>query len=329
MVTRRRLVIVLGAGLLATSLASIAQQQPGKVYRVGFLFAGSLAQRPQAQGFWQGLQELGYTPGKNVVIEVREAKGKVETLPQLAEELVNWKPDVLVAVTPAAITAAKRATSSIPIVMAITSNPTGFGFVSNLARPEGNVTGPVVYFDPFFSGKRLELLKEMLPNVSRVGILWDAKNKFTTYDPKQLEADSKSLGVQLQSLPFQGPDDLENALTAAMRERPQALYITGDPVTFDKRATIISFSLAQRVPAIHTFPDEVVEGALMAYGVNLRKQYRRVAPYVDKILKGAKPADLPVEQTTSAELAINLKTAKALGIKVPQSMLLRADEVIE
>jgi len=273
------------------------------------------------------LQELGYTPGKNVVIEVREAEGKTERLPELARELVDWKPDVLVAVTPAAITAAQRATSSIPIVMAITIDPIGFNNVRNLARPEGNVTGTSIYFDPTAAGKRLQLLKEMLPNLSSVGVIWNAKNNVNT--PKQLEAAAISLGVQIQSLPFQGPDDLENAFAAALRERPQALLSMGDPVTFDKRAAIIAFAAAQRIPAVYGFADEAVEGGLLGYGVNLREEYRRAAPYVDKILKGAKPADLPVEQSTKIEIVVNLKTARQLGITVPQSVLLRADRVIE
>jgi putative ABC transport system substrate-binding protein len=325
---RRRViaVFVLFGGLFAQPCLQ-AQQPEIRVARIGFLLAGTLAQRPQAQGFWQGLQELGYTPGKNVVIEVREAEGKTERLPELARELVSWKPDVLVAVTPAAVTAAQRATSSIPIVMAISFDPVGFNHVRNLARPEGNITGTSIVFDPTMGGKRLQLLKEMLPNVSRVGAIWNAKNNIIT--PKLLEAAAISLGVQIQSLPFQGPDDLENAFAVAMRERPQALMSMGDPVTFDKRAAIIAFAASQRIPTIYAFADEPVEGGLVGWGVNLRGEYRRAAPYVDKILKGAKPADLPVEQSTKLELVVNLKTARQLGITVPQSVLLRADRVIE
>ena len=321
---RDTLFVLLTLGAL--SLAAHAQPTATPA-RIGFLFAGTLAQRPQAQGFWQGLQELGYTPGKNVVIEVREAEGKTERLPELARELVAWKPDVLVAVTSAAITAAQRATSSIPIVMAITNNPIGFNNVRNLARPEANVTGTSIYFDPTSAAKRLQLLKEILPNLSSVGVIWNATNNVIT--PKQLEAAAISLGVHIQSLPFQGPDDFESALTAALRERPQALISTGDPVTFDKRAAIIAFAAAQRIPAVYGFADEAVEGGLLGYGVNLREEYRRAAPYVDKILKGAKPADLPVEQSTKIEIVVNLKTARQLGITVPQSVLVRADRVIE
>lgn len=321
---RDTLIVLLTVGAL--SLAAHAQPI-AKPARIGFLFAGTLAQRPQAQGFWQGLQELGYTPGKNVVIEVREAEGKTERLPELARELVDWKPDVLVAVTPAAVTAAQRATSSIPIVMAISFDPIKFNHVHSLARPEGNITGPSIIFDPTLGGKRLQLLKEILPNLSRVGVIWNAANNVIT--PKLLEAAAIALGVQIQSLSFQGPDDFESALTAAVRERPQALISTGDPVTFDKRGAIIAFAAAQRIPAVYSFADEAVEGGLLGFGVNLREEYRRVAPYVDKILKGAKPADLPVEQSTQVELVVNLRTARQLGITVPQSVLLRADRVIE
>lgn len=322
--SRDTLVVLLTVGAL--SLAAHAQPI-AKPARLGFLFAGTLAQRPQAQGFWQGLQELGYTPGKNIVIELREAEGNVERLPELANELVRWKPDVLVAVTPAAITAAQRATSFIPIVMAITFDPVKFGHVRSLARPEGNITGPSIYFDPTIAGKRLQILKEMLPNLSRVGAIWNARSNVVT--PKLLEAAANSLGIQIQSLSFQGPDDFENALNAAMKERPQALISLGDPVTFDKRAAIIAFAAAQRIPAAYSFADEAVEGGLLGYGINLREEYRRVAPYVDKILKGAKPADLPVEQSTQVELVVNLRTARQIGITVPQSVLLRADRVLE
>jgi putative ABC transport system substrate-binding protein len=317
------------AGLLLAAPLAPAQKPGIKVARIGFLFAGTLAQRPQAQGFWQELQELGYTPGKNVVIEVREAGGNLEQLPELAKELVSLKPDVLVAVTPAAISAAQRVTSSIPIVMAITSDPVGFNFVRNLAHPEGNITGPAQLFDPTIDAKRLQLLKEMLPNVSRVGAIWNAKNYVLALIPlKRLEAAASSLGVEVLSLPFQGPDDLESAFTAAVRERPQALVSVTDPVTFDKRAVIIAFAAAQRIPTIYFYTDEAVDGGLIAYGVNLREEYRRVAPYVDKILKGAKPADLPVDQSTKFELVVNLKAARPLGITVPQSILVRADRVI-
>jgi putative ABC transport system substrate-binding protein len=322
---RRKLVIALGASALAAPFGSFAQ--PQRVYRVGFLFAGTLAQRPQAQGFWQGLQELGYIPGKNIAIEIREAEGNLARLPGLAKELVSWKPDVVVAVTAAAIAAAQGATRSIPIVMAITNDPIKFGFVKNLARPESNITGPSLNFVEMYD-KRLQLLNEMLPHVSRIGVLWNAKNAYGS-NVQQVEEAARTLRIQLRLLPFQGLNDIESALVGAARERCGALLVIGDPVTFDHRAAIISFAAAKRLPTFFNLSEAAYDGGLIAYGVNLREEYRRVAPYVDKILKGAKPADLPVEQPTKFELVINGKTAKALGIKIPNSILVQATKVIE
>src|SRR5678815_4797965 len=230
MISRRQLLIAVGASPLAASFCSFAQQQ-SKVWRIGFLFAGTLAQRPQAQGFWEGLKELGYVPGKNILIEIREAEGKTEKLPDLAKELVSWKPDVIVAVTPPAVAAAQGATRSIPIVMAITGDISRYGFVKNVSRPEGNITGTTSYFDNLNS-KRLQLLKEMLPHVSRIGILWNAKNAYGI-SVQQVEEPAKMLGVQLRPLPFQGPNDLETALARAIPERCEALLVLSDAVTFD------------------------------------------------------------------------------------------------
>ena len=326
MISRRQLVIALGASSIAAPFGSFAQQQ-GKVWRIGFLFAGTLAQRPQAQGFWEGLKELGYVPGKNILIEIREAEGKTEKLPDLAKELVSWKPDVIVAVTPPAVAAAQGATRSIPIVMAITGDISRYGFVKNVSRPEGNITGTTSYFDNLNS-KRLQLLKEMLPHVSRIGILWNAKNAYGT-TVRQVEEPAKMLGVQLRPLPFQGPNDLEAALARAIPERCEALLVLSDAVTFDLRAKVIAFAAEKKLPTFYQFAEEAYEGGLAAYGVNLLEEYRRAAPYVDKILKGARPGDLPIEQPTIFEMVINIKTAKTLGIKIPNSILVRADKVIE
>jgi putative ABC transport system substrate-binding protein len=321
--SRRRFVLAAGASLGAP-LSSLAQQ---KVARVGFLFAGTLAQRPQSKGLWDALQELGYTSGKNLVIEVREGKGKVEQLPQFAQELVRWKPDVIVAVTPVAILAAQRATTTIPIVMAIMGNPEPRGVVRNLARPEGNITGPVIVFDASLTAKQLQFLKEMIPTLSHVGLLWNAD--LTASIPERLLQMAASLGVELRPLPYRGPDNLADALKLSVGSKVQAMVVAGDPVSFDRRADIASFAAANRLPTAHLWRDEVTEGGLLAYGLSVYKEYRRVAPYVDKLLKGAKPADLPIEQQRKWELFINMKTAKALGIKVPQSLLLAADELIE
>jgi len=323
---RRKLLVALGAGALSAPFGSFAQQQ-GKMWRIGFLFAGTLAQRPQAQGFWEGLKELGYVPGKNILIEIREAEGKTEKLPDLAKELVSWKPDVIVAVTPPAVAAAQGATRAIPIVMAITGDISRYGFVKNVSRPEGNITGTTSYFGDL-NRKRLQLLKEMLPHVSRIGILWNAKNAYGT-TVQQVEEPAKMLGVQLRPLPFQGPNDLETALARAIPERCEALLVLSDAVTFDLRAKVIAFAAEKKLPTFYQFPEEAYEGGLAAYGVNLFEEYRRVGPYVDKILKGARPGDLPIEQPTIFEMVINIKTAKTLGIKIPNSILVRADKVIE
>jgi len=258
---------------------------------------------------------------------MREAEGKTERLPDLAKELVSWKPDVIVAVTPPSVAAAQSATRSIPIVMAITGDISRYGFVKNVARPEGNITGTTSYFGALH-GKRLQLLKEMLPHVSRIGVLWNAKNAYGT-TVQQVEESAKMLGVQVRSLPFQGPNDLESGLIGAIRERCEALLVLSDAVTFDLRAKVIAFSAEKRLPTFYQFPEEAYEGGLAAYGVNLLEEYRRVGPYVDKILKGVKPSELPIEQPTVFEMVINVKTAKALGIKIPNSILLRADKVIE
>jgi len=323
---QRRSFLLATAGLLATPHLTLAQQQT-KVARIGFLFAGTLAQRPQSQGLWDALKELGYTPGKNVLVEIREGKGKVEQLPQFAQELVNWKPDVIVAVTPTGITAAQRATTTVPIVMAIIGNPVPSGIVRNLAHPEGNTTGPVIVFDANLVGKQLQLLKEMIPTLSRVGYLWNT-DTFASLSERLLHT-AASLGVEIHPLPYRGPDTLHDALDLSLGEKVQAILVQGDPVSFDRRAAIASFAAAHRLPTAHLWRDEVAEGGLMAYGLSIYKEYRRVAPYVDKLLRGAKPADLPIEQQRRWELYINMKTAKALGMKVPRSLLVAADELIE
>jgi putative ABC transport system substrate-binding protein len=326
---RRRDFLAWSGSVVLASPAPVFAQQGSKVARLGFLFAGTLAERPQAKGFWDGLRDLGYTTGKNLVIQIREAKGQNDRLPQLARELVDWKPDVLVAVTPVAITAAQQATSSIPIVMAITTDPVAHGHVKNLARPEANTTGPTQVFDQGLVGKRLQLLKELVPDTSRVGVIWNTLAPHNELVLKILKEAASSLRIELQPLPFQGPDKLPEAFAAAVRQRPRALYVASDAVTFDKRATVIAFAAENRFPTVYFFVDEAEEGGLVAYGVSLRNEYRRSAPYVDKILRGAKPGDLPVEQNAQHYLVVNRRAAKALGIAIPQSILLRANQVIE
>jgi putative ABC transport system substrate-binding protein len=323
---RREFIGILG-GAAAWPMVSSAQQPSMPV--IGFLFAGTIALRPQAQEFWRALDELGYIEGKNVLIEVREAQGELERLPRLADELVKMRPDVLVAVTPPSVAAAKSATQNIPIIMAIVSDPLVNGFAKNLARPEANITGPSWTVSHEIVGKRMQLLKEMLPEHSVIGLLWNARNRTTVALIPYAEQAGRSLGTSTISLPFDGPANIEASLEKGLAASVNAIFVVSDPVAFDHRREIIDFSLAKRMPTFHGFPDETADGALAAYGASLKQEYRRAAHYVVKILKGAVPADLPIEYATQFKFAINLKTAKALGLEIPPSLLARADEVIE
>jgi|SRR5437867_4962784 len=327
---RRAFLCGLTLGTLSRSLAAEAQEyKAGKVARIGLLSQGSPTSGQHIrEAFRQGLREVGYVDGQNIVIEYRYAEGKAERLPDLAAELVSLKVDVIVAGGTPAPLAAKHATRTIPIVMAAAGDPVGSGLVASLARPGGNVTG-LGALSPELGGKRLQLLKEVVPGVSRVAVLWNAANPYAVLVARETEAAARTLGVQAQSLEVRGPDDFENALPAAIRGGAGALIVVEDPLTFQYRMRIADFAARNRLPAIDGYREYAEAGALMAYGANLADLYRRAATYVDKILKGAKPADLPVEQPTKFELVINIKTAKALGLTIPPSLLLRADQVIE
>jgi putative ABC transport system substrate-binding protein len=326
-VDRRGFFLTLLGGAVAAPFVAEAQQA-GKVWRIGFLFTGTIAHRPQVEGFFERLRELGYVEGQNVVIDRREAKGNVERLPLLAEELVRLKPDVVVAVTTPAVAAAKKVTQTIPVVMAFVHDPVRLGLVESLARPGGNVTGPSLNsVDP--AGKRLEFIKQVLPNLSRIAMLWNARNPQNVPAIEATERATKALGLSVDPLGFEGPANLRDALAKGPWDRVGALVVLSDAVTFDRRSEIIRFAAERRLPSVHVFPDEAQDGGLLAYGPSVREEYRRAASYVDKVLKGAKPATLPVEQTTKFGLVINLKTAKALGLTIPPSLLLRADQVIE
>jgi putative ABC transport system substrate-binding protein len=300
-----------------------------KIYRIGFLFAGTLALRPQAQEFWNALRELGYVEGKNLIIEVREARGQLGRLPQLASELVQTQPDVIVAVTNAAVHAAKDATQRIPIVMAIARDPLLNGYVKSLARPEGNVTGTSNTISTEIVGKRVQLLLEMLPNRPVIGMIWNPKNEGTAELVAFAEQVAGSSGIQTISLPFDGRTALMGVLEKSIAYHVGAILVMPDPVEFDHRREIIDFTVRRRIPAFLAFPEEAEEGALAAYGSRLADEYRRPAYYVDKILKGATPSDLPIQQPTKFELVVNLKTAKELGLTIPSSVLIGADKVIE
>jgi putative tryptophan/tyrosine transport system substrate-binding protein len=266
--------------------------------------------------------------GKNVVFERRYAENRLERLPELAADLVRLKVDVIVAGGTLAPLAAKRATSTIPIVMTAPGDPVGSGLVASLARPGGNVTG-VSLMGPDLGGKRLELLKELLPGLTRVAVLWNAATPNSAVVLKEVQEAGRRLGIEVQSLEVRGPDDFDGTFEAATKQRLDAMITAEDPLTLSYRKRIADFATGQHLPSISGLREFVEVGGLISYGANLDDLYRRAAGYVDKILKGAKPADLPVEQPTKFDLVINLTTAKALGLAVPPSLLARADKVIE
>jgi putative ABC transport system substrate-binding protein len=323
-------IITLALGLLAASLPAKAQQA-GKVYRIGFLSnsPGSPATNSRLIALRQGLRELGYVEGQNLVIEYRSAEGKRERRPETAAELVRLKVDVIVAPpSPQYTRAVQRATRTIPIVMAgIVVDPVEAGIVVSLARPGGNITG-LTQLASQLHAKRLELLKEAFPRISRVAILWPPSQR--KHAMKDIEAAGQALGIQIQSLNVGARlDELESAFSAISQERPDGLLIGISAVISRHRVRFIEFTAKRRLPTIYSQSRFVNAGGLMSYGVNSLDLHRRVATYVDKILKGAKPGDLPIEQPTKFRLVINLKTAKQIGVTIPREVLFRADKVIK
>ena len=326
---RRAFLGTLTGGLLTAPLAAEGQQA-AKIPRIGCLFATTQAKgAPFANAFRQGLRELGYVEKQTVVVEFRSADARSERLPELAHELVIIKSDVIVATNDVSIAAAKRKTQTIPIVMAFSSDPVRTGFVASLARPGGNVTG-LCTISPELSGKRLALLKEAVPGLSRVAFLWNPEARGHLIDYQETEGAARSLHLELQSIEVSRVEDLDRALSALTKGRTQALIVpAGNPIAVAKRAQVASFVRQNRLPSLYGGQEFMEGDGLMSFGPNTRDMFRRAATYVDKILKGAKPADLPVEQPTNFELVINLKTAKALGLTVPPSLLQRADQVLE
>ena len=328
-VGRRNFVIATGA-LLAAPFNTDAQQ-PVKIARIGFL-ALDLAGNPRGmEPFRHGLRDFGYLEGHNVVIETRDAERRLERLPSLATELVALKVDVIVAPAVLAAQAAKRATDVLPIIFAGVADPVTDGLVASLARPGGNVTG-LSNLTPELIGKRLELLKQVIPGVSRVAVLWQPGSGMEGTDKdtlKQAQVAARVLGVQLQIVEARAPADLDRAFSDMIRDRAGAFTVLGTPMFFVERRRLVSIAERHRLPSVYTSRQFVDVGGLMAYGANLDDLIRRTAVYVDKILKGAKPGDLPVEQPTKFELIFNLKAAKALGITIPHPLLGRADEVIQ
>ena len=320
------LVTALIVALPGAPLNAEAQQGPS-VYRIGILSPESL-QPGLLEEFREELRKLGYVEGKNVAIEIRHPEGKTERLPALADELVRRRVDVILAVNTSAVQAAKKATTTIPIVMTRVADPVRTGLVSSLARPGGNITG-VSFMIEELSVKRLQLLKEVIPSISRVALLWYTGNLGGAAIAKELEVASAQMGLQILRLPVQGPGDFPRAVEAASRDRAEALLLVDDAMITKHRSPILSLAAKHKLPVTSQYKAVAEAGGLIAYGSSTAPMHRRAAQYVDKILRGAKPADLPVEQPTEFELVINLKTAKAFGLTIPPSVLLRADEVIQ
>jgi len=323
---RRTFIATSAMALLAAPLAAEAQQA-GKVYRIGFLFFGSRGPSRELDTFRQGLRELGYIEGQNIVIEYRFASGRAERLPELAAELARLKPDVLVTPGTPASLGAKQATTTIPIVFAGVADAVGAGLIANLARPGGNITG-LTSISAELGGKRLELLKEVAPKASRVAVLYNPADPSNVLVLKELQKSAPALGLTLQPLEVRGPGGFEGAFVAMTRQRAHALFGAAGILTTEHRKALVDLAAKRRIPAIWGERQFVDAGGLMSYAVDFYDQVRGAASYVDKILKGAKPGDLPVEQPTKYELVINLNTARTLGLTIPQSVLVRADQVI-
>ena len=318
-------ILVLVLGCVGMALA----QQSGKVARIGFLSGSSpSAVSARVEAFRQGLLELGYVEGKSIVIEYRSAEGKLDRLPALAAELVRLKVDIIVSGGPQVTRAAKEATGTIPIVMGFDYDPVGNGLIASLARPGGNITG-LSTLAPELSGKQLELLKEIVPRLSRVAVLGTSTQPGYAQVLKETELAAGVLGVKLQYLDVLEPKDIEIAFREASKGRAEAVLMLVSPVLNTQRTQIVDLAVKNRVPAVYGQQEFVEAGGLMTYGVSLTDLFRRAATYVDKILKGRKPADLPVEQPTKFELVINLKAAKQIGLTIPPNVLVRADRVIK
>ena len=322
-------VLALVLALVAAPLVAEAQQA-GKVPRIGFVSFSSASVLVQREGsFRQGMRELGWIDGQNIVIERRLADERYERLPELAAELVRLKVNVIVAAGNPAILATKQATRTIPIVMVISVDPVGRGFIASLPRPGGNITGLTNDTGPELIEKRLELLKDLAPKLSQLGGLIDVGFPAATVYRRVAEAAAPKLGVTLEHVEVREPTDLEKAFAAMIQRGVQAVLVYGSTLFLSHLRQIIDLAAKHRLPAVYWTGDAVAMGGLISYGTNQLDQYRRAATYVDKILRGTQPADMPVEQPTKFELKINLKTAKALGLTIPPSLQLRADQIVE
>ena len=314
---------------LAIFVAPVAldAQQVGKVYRVAFLEGAKLE-----SSFWQaardGLRELGYVEGRNLIIEYRSANGQFDRVPEIVAELINQRVDIILTIGDPVVSAARQATRTIPIVMAGAGDPVGRGFVASLARPGGNVTG-ISNLAVALTGKWLELAREVVPRISRVAILSNGGNPTHALFLAEAETSAQGLGLTVYNAEVRGPDGFEDAYSSMVKERVGAVIVLADPMLGTHRMRLAELSMKRRLPSISPFREAAEYGGLLSYGPSLSANFRRAATYIDRILQGAKPGDLPVEQPTRFELVINLKTAKTLGLTIPPSLLLRADQVIE
>lgn len=322
------LIVTLALGILAAPLTAQVRQ-PAKVYRIGVLSGSGRTSAPHVrQAFYQRLRDLGYVEGQNIIIEWRWAEGKLDRLPDLAAELVQLNVDLIVATAPAPVLAAKNATRTIPIVMVFTPDPVQLGLVASLARPGGNITG-LSSMSIDLSAKQLELLKEAVPKILRVAVLMNPANPWHALGLKEVGVRAQALALDLEILEVRRPEEFEDAFSAITRKRGGAVLVLADPMFFTHRTRLAELAAKHRLPAVYGLREHVEAGGLMSYWPNTVDSIRQATTYVDRILKGAKPGELPIEQPTRFELVINLKTAKALGLTIPPSVLVRADQVIQ
>src|SRR2546427_2477232 len=322
------LAVVLSLSFVLAPGGASDAQQAGKVWRIGILSGASPTSPGPLAALLQGLREAGLVEGRNAVFEIRYSEGRTEQFPAFASELARLPVDVLVAISTPAAAAAKQATSTIPVVIAAASDPVGARLVASLAHPGGNITG-LSLLAPELSAKRLDLLTQAVSPLSRVAVLWNLDNEGMALRFRETQAASRVLGVSIQSVGVRTPADFDGAFATITREHPHGLLVMADTVTIGQRKRTADFAASNRIPAIYEQRDFVDVGGLMSYGIDVVDHFRRAASFVDKILKGAKPSDLPIEQPIKFELVINTKTAKALGLTIPQTLLLRADQVIE
>jgi putative ABC transport system substrate-binding protein len=326
---KRRNFLTLSGIVVLAARSAAAARGVGQPARIGFLGNSTATLEANLVGpFREGLRDLGYVEGDNLIIEYRWAEGDYARFPALIAELVALNVEVIATAGTPATLALKKATSSIPIVMIAVGDPVGSGIVQSLSRPGGNITG-LTSIAPELEGKRLELLKEVVPQISLVAVLWNPSNRYMIATEQRVQAAARVLGLRVLSLAVQDLDELENAFATIRKERPEAFNVLADRLFLHNRVRIMEFAAEQRLPGVHAYRELVEAGGLMSFGPSYAGMHRQAATYVDRILKGANPADLPIEQPAEFELVVNLRTAQALGIEIPPSILLRADEVIE